>query len=62
MRILGPHNKKYSALLLSFFVISHTVAGSWSVEGCMIISSQDEDVVRCSCNHLTHFAWISFCE
>ena len=32
--------------------------GSWSMRGCTTISNQDEDVVRCRCDHLTHFGYL----
>ena len=30
--------------------------GNWTSEGCQAVDSNDDNTVRCHCNHLTNFA------
>ena len=33
----------------------------WTTEGCTTRESSDQDVILCSCNHLTNFALLVVC-
>ena len=30
----------------------------WSSEGCVLVETGDDNIVRCECTHLTHFGYL----
>lgn len=42
-----------------YFYRSKELGGSWSPEGCRLVSSSSNNSKDCECDHLTHFALLS---